>query len=427
MVAIADCVGFYAAYHQSTEPWLQGVPVVALSNNDGCIIALSPEAKALGATRTGAWFIVQEEYEAKGMKAFSSNYREYAAMNKRIMKILARYVPRLETYSIDECWLDLTGVKDLTRLAHTLVKEVKRLTGIQMRIGVAPTKTLAKVAIQLAKHEKDNCFVIQSKLESEGALKRLPIEDMWNVGREYATMLHRNGIHTAARLAVTPLWWVRKRMTVIGWRTHQELNCIPCLEFIEVLDPKKNIGVGRSFKKTTSDRQVLIDAATFYSFHLSVKLREERVVATVISVGLRTNKWKKDTAQHQPKRVYHLDRGVSNVMDITKYAQQAVVSIIDENEHNKTAFKYMKFEINATGLVPENESQLLIDDSYDSGPKNRLSKVVDAINLQMGKGKVCFANNVSAWQEDTKDAYIMRQEYKSPNYFTDWNEAPLLR
>src|ERR1700712_805135 len=121
MVAIADCVGFYAAWHQSVEPWLQGVPVVALSNNDGCIIALSPEAKALGATRTGAWFLVQEEFEAKGMRAFSSNYREYQAMNKRIMNILARYVPRLETYSIDECWLDLDGVINIDTLMPQMI------------------------------------------------------------------------------------------------------------------------------------------------------------------------------------------------------------------------------------------------------------------------------------------------------------------
>jgi DNA polymerase V len=426
MVAIADCVGFYAAWHQSTEPWLQGKPVVALSNNDGCIIALSPEAKALGATRTGAWFKVQEEYEAMGMKAFSSNYREYAAMNKRIMKILARYVPKLETYSIDECWMDLTGVSNIHILAPTLIKEVKCLTGIQMRIGVAPTKTLAKAAIHLAKQEPNNCFVIYPN-EIETALQRIAIEDLWNVGREYATMLHRNGIHTAARLSVTPEWWVRKKMTVIGWRTHQELNGIACLKMVEVMDPKKNIGVGRSFKKTTNDSQTLIDAATYYSYRLSEKLREEKLVATVISVKLRTNKWKLDTAQHQPGRVFHLDKGISNAIDVTRYALAGVQQIISENERNRATYKYMKFEINAAGLLPEDENQLLIGDTLTTGAKNRLSKVIDEINLQMGKGKICFANNLSAWKKDTNDAYIMRQEYMSPHYFTDWNESPLLK
>ena len=427
MVAIADCVGFYAAWHQSVEPWLVGVPTVSLSNNDGCMIALSPEAKALGASRAMPWFKVQQEYEAKGMKAFSSNYREYQAMNKRIMNILARYVPRLETYSIDECWMDVDGISNLADLAPSLINIVKRLTGIQIRIGIAPTKTLAKAAIHLAKNEANHCFIIESKVEIQDALKQITIEDMWNVGSQYATMLHRNGIHTAARLAATPEWWVRKKMTVIGWRTLQELNGIACLKLVEVMDPKKNIGVGRSFKKTTDDPQALIDAATFYSFRLSEKLREEKLVATILTVKLRTNKWKVDTAQHQPSRNYRLAKGISNLIDINKYARHAVNNILRENKREKVNYKYMKFEINASGLLPENENQLLINDNYGSGAKNRLSTVVDELNLQLGKGKVCFANNLSAWQKGTKDPYIMRQEYPSPNYFTDWNDAPLLK
>ena len=425
MVAIADCVGFYAAWHQSVEPWLQGIPVAALSNNDGCIIALSPEAKAIGATRCGAWHLVQAQFEPLGLKVFSSNYREYQAMNKRIMKIIARFVPQLETYSIDECWMDMRGLKDLETLVPIIIQEVKRLTGIQIRIGVAPTKTLAKVAIHLAKGEKDNCFII-NKQDIEQALQRVAIEDLWNVGLQYATMLHRNGIHTAARLSVTPDWWVRKKMSVIGWRTQQELRGVQCLQLVDVMDPKKNIGVGRSFRKTTPDYQTLVDAATFYAFRLAEKLREEKLVATVISVSLRTNKWKIDTAQHQPKRVFHLDKGVSNVVDVTKYAQQAVKAILKENQEKCMNYKYMKFEIHASGLLPENENQIVIADNYEAGSKNRLSKVIDEINLQLGKGKVCFANNLSAWRKDTIDDYIMRQNYPSPQYYTDWNQAPLL-
>jgi DNA polymerase V len=427
MVAIADCVGFYAAWHQSTEPHLQGKPVVVLSNNDGCMIALSPEAKALGASRTQAWYLVQEEFEAQGMVPFSSNYREYQAMNKRLMKIIARFVPKVETYSIDECWLDLTGVKSLHKLAPKLINEVKRLTGIQIRIGIAPTKTLAKVAIHLAKSEPENYFIINNdQAEIQSVLTRVAIADMWNIGGQFSRMLHRNGILTAARLSVTPDWWVRKKMTVIGWRTLQEIRGINCLTFIEILDPKKNIGVGRSFKKTTSDLQTLIDAATFYSYRLSEKLREEKLVATVLHVKLRTNKWKTDTAQHQPVRVFHLDKGINNVLDVSRYAQAAVKAIMAENKRNRAEYRYMKFEINASGLFPETENQLIIGDNYNDAAKNRLSRILDAINLQMGKGTVCFANNASAWKQGTKDAYIMRQEYKSPNYHTDWNEAPLL-
>ncbi|UEG51359.1 Y-family DNA polymerase [Mucilaginibacter daejeonensis] len=426
MVAIADCVGFYAAYHQSTEPHLKGAPVVALSNNDGCIIALSPEAKALGAVRCSAWYMVQEEYEAKGFRAFSSNYREYQAMNKRLMKIMARYVPRLETYSIDECWMDLAGINDIEAIVPKLIKDVKQLTGIQIRIGVAPTKTLAKVAINLAKTTPDNFCILDNSDRIQSALRCIAIEDLWNVGAQYAALLHRNGIRTAARLSVTPEYWVRKKMTVLGWRTLQELNGIPCLDLVEVMNPKKNIGVGRSFKKTTSDEQTLVDAATYYSFRLSEKLREEKLVATVLQIKLRTNKWRVDTAQHQPCMVFHLDKGISNGLDITKHAQQAVRSIVAANRKSRAQYKYMKFEINASGLVPEDENQILIGDQFDAGAKNRLSRAIDMINLQLGKGKVCFANNLSAWKQDTKDKYIMRQEYKTPNYFTDWNEAPIL-
>jgi DNA polymerase V len=425
MVAIADCVGFYAAWHQSVEPCLQGIPVAALSNNDGCIIACSPEAKAIGVTRCGAWHLVQAQFEPLGLKVFSSNYREYQAMNKRVMKILARFVPQLETYSIDECWMDMRGLQDIDRLVPIIIAEVKRLTGIQIRIGVAPTKTLAKVAIHLAKGEQDKYLIITKK-NIEPALQLFAVEDLWNVGSQYATMLHRNGIHTAARFSVTPDWWVKKKMSVVGWRTQQELRRVQCLEMVDVMDPKKNIGVGRSFRKTTPDHQTLVDAATFYAFRLSEKLREEKLVATVISVSLRTNKWKVDTAQHQPKRVFHLDKGISNVMDVTKYAQHAVKAILKDNQDSGMSYKYMKFEIHASGLLPENENQFVIADNYAAGRKNRLSKVIDDLNLQMGKGKVCFANNLSAWHKDTNDDYIMRQNYPSPKYFTDWNEAPLL-
>lgn len=427
MVAIADCVGFYAAWHQSTEPWLQGVPVVSLSNNDGCMIALSPEAKALGASRTEPWHFVMDKYVPLGMVAYSSNYREYQAMNKRLMKILARFVPRLETYSIDECWMDMSGVQNLSTLVPFIINETKKLTGIQIRIGVAPTKTLAKVAIHLAKQDPTNSFIINNQSEIDTALQRVAVEDMWNVGRQYANMLHRNGIHTAARLAITPEWWVRKKMTVVGWRTQQELRGNVCLKLVEVMDPKKNIGVGRSFKKTTSDAQQLIDASTFYGYRLAEKLREEKLVATVLQVSLRTNKWKVDTAQHQPRRIFHLDTGINNMIDVTRYARHAVKSIIDENLRNKVSYKYMKIEVFASGLLPENENQIVINDSYAAGSKNRLSRVIDDINLQMGKGKVCFANNLKAWKHDNLEAYIMRQQYPSPKYFTDWNESPLLR
>ena len=378
------------------------------------MIALSPEAKALGASRTMAWFLVQEKYEALGMKAFSSNYREYQAMNKRIMKILARYVPRLETYSIDECWMDMSGLADLPSLVPFLIKEIKQLTGIQMRIGVAPTKTLAKIAIHLAKDEPDNCLIIQPQ-DIQKELQRVAVEDIWNIGSKYAAMLHRNNIHTAAQLALAPDWWVRKKMTVIGWRTLQELNGMHVLKLVEIMDPKKNIGVGRSFKKMTADRQTLTDAATFYSFRLSEKLREEKQAATVITVKLRTNKHKRDMAQHQPVRTYHLDKAISNILDITRYARRGIESIMDENEKGGADYRYMKFEINAGGLIPADESQLLIGDNYSAGKKNRLSRVIDELNLQLGKGKVCFANNLQAWKNGTAETYIMRQEYSSPH------------
>ncbi len=151
------------------------------------------------------------------------------------------------------------------------------------------------------------------------------------------------------------------------------------------------------------------------------------MVTTVLQVKLRTNKWRVDTAQHQPSVVYHLDKGISNVLDITKHAQTAVRSIVKANQKLGADYKYMKFEINAGGLIPEGENQILIGDKYDAGTKNRLSKTIDEINLQMGKGKVCFANNLTAWKFNSDDKYIMRQQYKTPNYFTDWNQAPILR
>lgn len=424
LVGIADGKSFYCYCHMFTRPDLVGKAVVVLSNNDGMVIALNDEAKALGLKRGSIWHEIAKHIQAR-CAVFSSKYREYLAQMWRVNTIFADLVPSFEVYSIDEGWFDATGIPNLRQFVKDLMARIYQLTGIVLRIGIAPTKSLAKIAQRLAKTSPDGFCILETEEEIAAALRDYPVSEMWNVGAAYSLKLQQHGVLTAGRLRIMPEWWVKKHMTIQGVRLLHELWGESCLPIEEFIDPKKNIGVGQSFSKPTNDEQELLAAANYYSEILVGKLRTAKMVSSVFIISLRTNKHRTDQIQHNPSRIVNLKTGISNLVDISAMVRQAVMMMRKEVK----GALYMKLELFAAKLIPENESQIVMGSQNDMASKNRLTMAMEDMNERWGKGTVCYANTITAYKRNLYDedyvseAYIRRINYPSPNYTTSWRES----
>jgi DNA polymerase V len=424
LVGIADGKSYYCYYHIFARPDLAGKPVVVLSNNDGMVIALNDEAKSIGLERGSIWYKVPLHIQEQ-CAVFSSTYREYLAHMWRVNTIFADLVPSFEVYSIDEGWFDASGIPNLRQFVRDLMARIYQLTGIVLRIGIAPTKSLAKIAQRIAKTSPEGFCILETEEEIAAALRDYPVSEMWNVGAAYSLKLQQHGVLTAGRLRIMPEWWVKKHMTIQGVRLLHELWGESCLPIEEFIDPKKNIGVGQSFSKPTNDEQELLAAANYYSEILSGKLRTAKMVSSVFIISLRTNKHKPEQVQHNPSRIVNLKAGISNLVDISAMVRKAVVMMRKEVK----GALYMKIELFAAKLIPENETQIVMGSENNTAGKNRLTTAMEDLNQRWGKGTVCYANTLTAYQRNLYDedrvseAYIRRINYPSPNYTTSWKES----
>ena len=301
MYALVDCNNFFASCERVFNPALREQPIVVLSNNDGCVIARSNEAKKLGLKMGDPFFKVKDIIEKNGIHVFSSNYVLYGDMSSRVMKILSDFVKDVEVYSIDESFLDLTGYEEyynLLEYGKQIVHTVSRNTGIPVSMGIAPTKTLAKVASKFAKKYKryGGVCIIDSEEKREKALKLFDIEDVWGVGRQYAKLLNYHGIKTAYDFTLKPESFIRKHMKVGGVRTWKELRGIPC-HSLEQPQDKKSICTSRSFGETVTDYPTLSEAVSNFAAACARKLREQNSCAGMITVFILTNRFRADLPQ----------------------------------------------------------------------------------------------------------------------------------
>lgn len=410
MFALVDCNNFYVSCERLFRPELRNKPVVVLSNNDGCVISRSEEAKTLGISMTAPWFSIKDIVKAHQVTAFSSNYTLYADMSARVMTNLARFTPHAEVYSIDECFLGLNGLKfkELDSYGKEIHKTVVRNTGIPISIGIAPSKTLAKLANKLAKQRK--VYVLDTAERISAAVNEFPVQDIWGIGRAYTRKLNSAGILTAGDLRNKPLEWVRKNFTIQGVRLWYELWGRSCIPLSQSADRRKAVCTSRQFGKLTESYEDIAEAAAVYTTRLAEKLREDNSCASLLSVRLATNPNRKELPQYFKTITIPLPYPLNNTPDLVKYALLGLKKIYT------AGYKFSKVEVTASGLVPEQEIQLNLFHSDPGLKKNKLSKLMDKLNKYYGRGTLRTA------AEGFEQPWAMRRNYLSPAYTTNWND-----
>lgn len=414
--ALVDCNNFYASCERVFNPSLEGRPVVVLSNNDGCIIARSNEAKALGIKMGQPIFQCKELVAREGVHVFSSNYSLYGDLSRRVMETLATFTPDMEVYSIDEAFLNLTGIAiDLTEYARTIRATVKQWVGIPVAIGIGPTKTLAKAAAKAAKKFPGCAGVFDITGHEEDVLAATSVDDVWGVGRQYAKFLRRSGILTALDLRNAPDAWVRKHMTVMGLRTVLELRGTSCLELGEAEPPKKAILCSRSFGRRVYRLAELEEAAAAYASRAAEKLRGQGSAASAMQVILMEFPFNDG---HPKTRICSaaIPVATAHTPELIRYAKALLRRIY----HKGPA--YRKVGVMLTGIVPRGQVQLNLFHTSPEGEKELgLMHALDTVNRRWGRGTLAFA--ASGFERP----WWMRQTKKSPLFTTSWKDLPSVR
>lgn len=407
MVALVDCNNFYASCERLFRPELNGKPVVVLSNNDGCIIARSNEAKDVGFKMGDVFHKVQDRIKEHRVHVFSSNYALYGDISARVMTNLARFSPNVEVYSIDECFLDMSGITHLHKYSHIIRNTVMQNTGIPVSVGVAPSKTLAKLANRMCKKTGGVC-VLETEREITLALQDFEVGDLWGIGRKYAKKLNGFGVFTALDLRNLPLDFVKEKLTIQGVRMWYELHGKSCIPLKLKIERKKNICCSRGFGKATDDYKQLEEATASYVSRLSQKLRKDGSCATVLTVRLLTNPFKEGAPQAFPCVSISLQHPVNNVPDMVKAALKGLRHVYREG------YMWSKVEVMATGLVPEGETQLHLFSKWNGKVNNKVSKLMDRINRHYGEGTLRMAI------EGKQHRWAMRRAFLSKEYTTKW-------
>lgn len=409
MFALVDCNNFYASCERVFQPGLNGHPIVILSNNDGCVIARSNEAKALGVPMGAPAYKFKQFFKTHDIKIFSSNYALYGDMSGRVMDILSAMAPEIEVYSIDEAFLKFEGCKhlDFSSYSQEMRRTVTRSTGIPVSIGMAPTKALAKVANRIAKkfsEQTGGCYVIDTIEKRIKALKWLAIEDAWGIGRRHAAKLRNAGITSAYDFTQQPEAWVRKHFSVVGLRLKQDLEGIPVLG-LEETALKQHIATTRSFDYSYSDLNVVKERVSTFAFSCAEKLRKQRSSCNALMIFIKTNRHRQDQPQHHQQVVAPLPYATNSAIVLSQYATRALQQIFREGH------QYKKAGVIVMDIVPEDYEQTTLFDQPDPRHK-QLMKTVDKLNRSYGSHKVKLGS------QDAGVTWKMRQEHLSPRYTT---------
>ncbi|KQC08310.1 MAG: hypothetical protein APR54_00495 [Candidatus Cloacimonas sp. SDB] len=418
--ALVDCNSFYASCEKVFNPDLIHKPVGILSNNDGIIVALSPELKKLGVRRGTPGFKIDRSFIRKhDIQIFSSNYTLYGDMSGRVMQTLSQFTPDIEIYSIDEAFLSLTGFgyMDLTEYGRKIRETVWQWTGLPVSVGIGPTKTLAKVANRFAKKHSyaQGVFDISQHPDRRKILEWVEVEDIWGVGRQYARMLRRNGIKNAYQLSQTPDKWVQKKMTIVGLRTAKELRGISCIDLEEDIDPKKEIVSSKSFGAPVTDLQGLMEATATYCLRAVEKLREENQVASQLTVFLTTNRFKNEP-QYANYGTARFPVPSAYTPDFIRASQNILKKIF------RAGYKYKKSGVMISDIIHESRAPLDIFQScYLDDKRKIIMDCMDAVNRKMGNGKLTYA------AAGIRCPWKMKREILTPCYTTSWKHIPTVQ
>lgn len=418
--ALVDCNNFYASCEKLFRPDLKNTPVVVLSNNDGCVVARSREAKLLGIKMGVPVFQIKSEMQRHGILAFSSNYALYADLSSRVMRTLEEMAPRVEVYSIDEAFLDLTGIESaisLFEFGQQVRERIGHWIGITVSVGIAPTKTLAKLANHAAKKYPATQGVVD--LTNPDRQRRLlalvPVDDVWGVGRRLSKRLNALGITTALDLANASPRAIRDQFSVVLERTVRELNGESCIELEEFPPTKKQIVCSRSFGAKVTQFELLREAVCEYATRATEKLRKEQQQAKVMTVFIRSSPFKDNEPQYSNSASGELLIPSCDTRDFIELASHLIKRIW------KDGFRYAKAGVMLSDFYDPGMFQPgLFDDVSTRSNSQQLMSVLDTIN-QSGAGKVFFAG------QGLKKDWSMKREHLSPAYTTRWDQLPRVR
>jgi DNA polymerase V len=417
--ALVDCNNFYVSCERVFNASIRNRPVIVLSNNDGCVVARSNEAKALGLKMGMPFFQCQEVVEAHQVMVFSSNYALYADMSDRVMKTLASFSPLMEVYSIDEAFLDVTHVpfEDLLDYGRQIRATVLQHTGIPVSVGMAPTKTLTKIANEIVKTHPEYQGVLNITSASEGEidalLERLSVEEVWGIGSRYALFLQSRGVVTAKDLKDAPTTWIRKHLKVVGERTVLELRGISCLPLSTRTKPKQGIMTSKAFGRPVETLEELEEAVATYTARAAEKLRSQHSWASCIAVFLQPSFGKTDVPPHAHSITRILPFPTAFTPELLQAALESVRGLY------QPGVTYRKAGVYLSEIVPQDvvQSDLFGAFSWEAEHKKaRLMMVVDLTNKWWGHNTLFFG------AQGIGREWKMRQERRSPRYTTQWGE-----
>ena len=418
--ALIDGNNFYVSCERVFNPKLEGRPVVVLSNNDGCAVSRSAEAKALGIKMAVPWFQMKDAARKHGIVALSSNYALYADMSNRMMSVLAQFSPDQEIYSIDECFLGLSGFEhyDLTAYGQEIRQRVKKWLGLPVSVGFAPTKTLAKMANNCAKKGYAGAngvcdFGKMSAAERSGVLSKVGIRDIWGVGAQLTKQLTDRGITTVEALRTADAKVLRREFSVVLERTIAELNGIPCVDMEESAPDKQQIMSSRSFGDYVTELEPLNAAVASFIAIAAEKLRHQGSVAGMVNVFIRTNTFSPNQKQYQPSVTLPLAEPSADTLALTSIALKGLKGIF------RPGYSYKKAGITLMNL---SDGATIQPDMFSTARDNtKLMAVMDRINNQYGRGTLHSA------AEGISTKWKMKRERMSQEYTTSWNGLPTAR
>jgi DNA polymerase V len=430
---LVDGNNFYVSCERVFRPDLNGLPVVVLSNNDGCAVARSNEAKALGIAMGAPWFQIKHFSESDGLVALSANFALYGDMSDRMMSLAAGLGPAQEIYSIDECFIDLTGIRgDLVARSHKIRARILQWTGIPCGVGIGATKTLAKLANHIAKTADRKPGSYPAKLaqvcnlasletsERDAVLAATAVNEVWGVGRRISQQLQAEGIHTVLDLMKLDAATVRSKWSVVLERTVRELQGTPCVDLDSTPALKKEIACTRSFGNPITELHHLIEAVTEFATRAAEKVRKQHSQTAQVLTYIRTSPFRKDDKQYSRSVVTPLRRPTSDTTAIIKGALQGLKYLY------QPGYNYAKAGIMLLDLQSDSQHQAELDleEGDSEEDRSRLMIAMDSLNQRFGKGTLKTA---SAGLAGERRVWSMKQLRRTPAYTTNWDDIPIAR
>lgn len=419
-IAISDSANFYVSAERIFDPSLKSVPVIVLSNNDGCAVARSDEAKALGIKMGEPLHLLRDKIKAHGVRVFSSNYTLYGDISRRVVEVYEDFTPNVEIYSIDECFLDFGGFKDRDKHARAMRREVLRRIGVPVRIGIAPTKTLAKCANDIAK--KNPIFggvldVMDDALVT-WLLPMVPVGDIWGIGRKTDAKLQKLGIYTAADLRDMPTKQARAVGSVVLERTVLELQGEACIAFDDIEPQRKGMAVTRSSGTPMMDFDTVFQAVTAHATRAAEKLRHHGLVAGTLTVFFHTNRHRLDRPQYSGSRSIRITPMSSDTFDLVEAARRCAEAAWPKGEGQ--AFGFTKAGIMLADLIRFEDRPLTLFD-VEKPKSASLMSALDQVNNRFGKKTLVLAS------EGMKRPWQLKSDHRSPRYTTRLTDLPVVR